>query len=92
MYLTGGGGLYAFVMAMWLARGVAQLRLRGSDDIKHVCKSKLGISDGQTSADGMFTMMEVECLVACVNAPMVQVNDDYYEDLNTQNFTQLCDK
>ncbi len=65
--------------------------LRGSDDIKHVCKNKLGITDGQTSADGMFTMMEVECLGACVNAPMVQVNDDYYEDLNAENFTKLCD-
>ncbi len=65
--------------------------LRGSDDIKHVCKSKLGITDGETSKDGMFTMMEVECLGACVNAPMVQVNDDYYEDLTSENFTQLCD-
>jgi NADH:ubiquinone oxidoreductase subunit E len=65
--------------------------LRGSDDIKHVCKSKLGIGDGETSADGMFTMMEVECLGACVNAPMVQINDDYFEDLTAQNFTTICD-
>ncbi len=65
--------------------------LRGSDDIKHVCKSKLGISDGETTADGMFTLMEVECLGACVNAPMVQINDDFYEDLNAENFTQLID-
>lgn len=66
--------------------------LRGSDDIKHVCKSKLGIGDGETSKDGMFTMMEVECLGACVNAPMVQINDDYYEDLTAENFTQICDE
>ncbi len=66
--------------------------LRGSDDIKHVCKSKLGITDGETSKDGMFTMMEVECLGACVNAPMVQINDDYYEDLTAENFTQICDE
>ncbi len=65
--------------------------LRGSDDIKHVCKSKLGITDGQTSADGMFSMMEVECLGACVNAPMVQINDDYYEDLTGENFTAILD-
>ncbi len=65
--------------------------LCGSDDIKQVCKNKLGITDGQTSADGMFTMKEVECLGACVNAPMVQVNDDYYEDLNAENFEKLCD-
>ena len=65
--------------------------LRGSDDIKHVCKSKLGISDGQTSADGNFTLMEVECLGACVNAPMVQINDDYYEDLTADSFATICD-
>ncbi len=66
--------------------------LRGSDDIKHVCKSKLGISDGETSKDGMFSMMEVECLGACVNAPMVQINDDYYEDLTGDSFAQICDE
>jgi NADH-quinone oxidoreductase E subunit len=65
--------------------------LRGSDDLKHVCKSKLGITDGETSADGNFTMMEVECLGACVNAPMVQINDDYYEDLTAENFSTICD-
>lgn len=65
--------------------------LRGSDDIKHVCKNKLGIGDGETTKDGMFSMLEVECLGACVNAPMVQINDDYYEDLNAQNFTQILD-
>jgi NADH-quinone oxidoreductase subunit E len=65
--------------------------LRGSDDIKHVCKSKLGIGDGETSADGKFSMMEVECLGACVNAPMVQINDDFYEDLTAENFTRILD-
>jgi NADH-quinone oxidoreductase subunit E len=65
--------------------------LRGSDDIKHVCKNKLGIGDGETSADGQFTMMEVECLGACVNAPMVQINDDYYEDLTAESFSGLLD-
>jgi hypothetical protein len=47
------------------------------------CKATTGISAfGQTSEDGLFTMTEVECLGACVNAPMMQINDDYYEDLD----------
>ncbi len=55
--------------------------LRGSDDVVAACKSTLGIEFGQTSKDGLFTLSEVECLGACVNAPVIQVNDDYYEDL-----------
>jgi len=55
--------------------------LRGSDDITKACKDKLGIDIGCTSEDGEFTLVEVECLGACVNAPMVQINDDFYEDL-----------
>ncbi|MBT3330440.1 MAG: NADH-quinone oxidoreductase subunit NuoE [Rhodospirillaceae bacterium] len=55
--------------------------LRGSDDVVSACKSKLGIEMGDTTADGKFTVIEVECLGACVNAPMMQINDDYYEDL-----------
>ncbi len=65
--------------------------LRGSDKLKDLCKDKLGIGKGETSADGQFTFMEVECLGACVNAPMVQINDDYYEDLNVENFSSLLD-
>lgn len=49
----------------------------------------LGIKAGQTTADGLFTWMEVECLGACVNAPMVQINDDYYEDLTPETTRQL---
>ncbi len=57
--------------------------LRGSDDIVATCKKVSGIADfGQTSADGLFTMTEVECLGGCVNAPILQINDDYYEDLD----------
>ncbi len=57
--------------------------LRGSDDIVAACKKSTGISNfGETSADGLFTMTEVECLGACVNAPILQINDDYYEDLD----------
>ncbi len=66
--------------------------LRGSDDLIGVCKQKLGISPGQTSADNCFTLLEVECLGACVNAPMVQVNDDYYEDLTAASFAHLLDE
>ena len=66
--------------------------LRGSDNLEAVCKKKLGISNGETSEDGMFTLLEVECLGACVNAPVVQINDDFYEDLNAENFEALLAK
>ena len=56
--------------------------LRGSDHVVDACKQKLGIGFGETTADGEFTLTEVECLGACVNAPMLQINDDYYEDLD----------
>jgi NADH-quinone oxidoreductase E subunit len=56
--------------------------LRGSDAVLQACRRKLGIAVGGTSADGLFTLVEVECLGACVNAPVLQVNDDYYEDLD----------
>lgn len=57
--------------------------LRGSDDIVSACKKATGIKNfGETSEDGLFTLVEVECLGACVNAPILQINDDYYEDLD----------
>jgi NADH-quinone oxidoreductase E subunit len=56
--------------------------LRGSDDITRECRETLGVDFGQTTDDGLFTLTEVECLGACVNAPMMQINDDYYEDLD----------
>lgn len=56
--------------------------LRGSDDVVAACERKLGIAMGETTADGLFTLIEVECLGACVNAPVLQVNDDFYEDLD----------
>ena len=56
--------------------------LRGSDEIVGACEKKLGIGIGETTADGLFTLVEVECLGACVNAPILQVNDDFYEDLD----------
>jgi NADH-quinone oxidoreductase E subunit len=57
--------------------------LRGSDDVVAACQKISGVHEfGGTSADGLFTLSEVECLGACVAAPMLQINDDYYEDLD----------
>lgn len=63
--------------------------LRGSEDIVAACQEKLGINFGETTADGKFTMAEMECLGACVNGPMMQINDDFYEDLTAANTTSL---
>jgi NADH-quinone oxidoreductase E subunit len=57
--------------------------LRGSDVVAETCRRTLGIGFGETTADGQFTLSEVECLGACVNAPMMQIGDDYYEDLDS---------
>ncbi|CAN0329516.1 unnamed protein product, partial [Chrysoparadoxa australica] len=56
--------------------------LRGSEKIVKACEKALGITVGQTTEDGMFTLKEAECLGACVNAPMCQIGDHYYEDLS----------
>ena len=58
--------------------------LRGSDNILGACKKFLGIGNHETTEDGIFTLTEVECLGACVNAPMMQIGDDYYEDLDAE--------
>ena len=63
--------------------------LRGSNNLLKVAKEVTGCSLGETSEDNKFTVVEVECLGACCNAPMVQINDDYYEDLTEENFQQL---
>jgi NADH-quinone oxidoreductase E subunit len=65
--------------------------LKGSDEITKACRKKLGIDIGETTADGKFTLVEVECLGACVNAPMVQINDDYYEDLDSNSMCNILD-
>ncbi len=65
--------------------------LCGSDEIVKTCKKHLGIGVGETTKDGKFSLMEVECLGACVNAPMVQINDDYYEDLTPDTMKELLD-
>lgn len=63
--------------------------LRGSDELRQVCTTELGLNVGETSSDGLFTVMEVECLGACANAPVVQINDDYYEDLDHKTFAEI---
>ncbi len=64
--------------------------LRGSDDVVAACRKVTGIGGWhETSADGLFTMTEVECLGACVNAPMLQINDDFYEDLDAESTERL---
>lgn len=63
--------------------------LQGSDGIVKTCRDKIGIGPGQMTADGKFSVVEVECLGACVNAPMVQINDDYYEDLTPELMEKL---
>ena len=63
--------------------------LRGADQIIADCKAKLGIDIDQTTIDSLFTIKEVECLGACVNAPVVQINDDYCENLTSEKFLQI---
>jgi hypothetical protein len=54
----------------------------GSDEVADSCRKTLGVDFGETTEDGLFTLSEVECLGACVNAPMMQIGDDYFEDLD----------
>lgn len=62
-----------------------------SDGILNTIKEKLGIQVGETTKDGLFTLSEAECLGACVNAPMVQINDNYYEDLKPSDIVEILD-
>ena len=70
--------------------GTTPCMLRGSDDVFAACK-KRGLRKGQTTEDGLFTLTEVECLGACANAPMVQINDDNYEDLTFETTTAILE-
>ena len=70
--------------------GTTPCMLRGSDDVLAACAAK-GMKKGATTADGLWTLTEVECLGACANAPMVQINDDNYEDLTADSMTALLD-
>ena len=65
--------------------------LRGIDKIIEDCEKKFGIEMDETTLDQFFTLKEVECLGACVNAPVVQINDDLVEDLTSENFLKILD-
>jgi len=70
--------------------GTTPCMLRGSDDVLEACYKK-GLKKGSTTDDGLFTLTEVECLGACANAPMVQINDDNFEDLTFDSMTAVLD-
>jgi NADH-quinone oxidoreductase subunit E len=68
--------------------GTTPCMLRGSEELKKVCRRMIG-KENHVTADGAFSWIEVECLGACVNAPMVQINADYYEDLTAETLTRI---
>ena len=65
--------------------------LRGAGTIVKLCKEKISSNENEISKNGNCSWMEVECLGACVNAPMIQINDDYYEDLDEKNMKEILD-
>jgi NADH-quinone oxidoreductase subunit E len=71
--------------------GTTPCVLRGAEDLKLVCRRKIG-EENHVTADGQFSWIEVECLGACVNAPMAQINADYYEDLTPESFEKILDE
>ena len=71
--------------------GTTPCRLRGADDLEHVCRKRIG-DQNHVTADGQFSWVEVECLGACVNTPMVQIGSDYYEDLTPESFGKVLDQ
>jgi NADH-quinone oxidoreductase subunit E len=68
--------------------GTTPCWLRGADEIKDACRRLIG-TPGHVTDDGLFSWTEVECLAACVNAPVVQINKDYYEDLTPESFEKI---
>jgi NADH-quinone oxidoreductase subunit E len=71
--------------------GTTPCRLRGADDIEKVCRKRIG-EQNHVTGDGKFSWVEVECLGGCVNAPVVQIGSDYYEDLTAENFGKILDQ
>ena len=65
--------------------------LRGADKIVNLCKEKISLKENEISKNGNCSWMEVECLGACVNAPMVQINEDYFEDLDERSTRKILD-
>ncbi len=72
--------------------GTTPCYLRGAADILKTCEQEIAIDCGKTSKDKKFTISEVECLGACINAPIVQINDDYYEDLTPEKMKNIIHK
>ena len=72
--------------------GTTPCLLAGSDEIIKICKQKIANHETDLSDDKKFSWLEVECLGACSNAPMVQINDDYFEDLTADSFASLLDR
>ena len=70
--------------------GTTPCMLRGSDDVMAACRNR-GLSKGHTTPDGLFTLTEVECMGTCANAPMVQINDDNYEDLTFDSMSAILE-
>ncbi len=70
--------------------GTTPCVLRGAEELKEVCRNKIG-EPGHVTTDGKFSWVEVECLGACVNAPMLQINEDNYEDLTPEILTRILD-
>ncbi len=66
--------------------------IRGSNKLVEVCKKNISKNESEISNNGKYSWMEVECLGACVNAPMLQINDDYYEDLDSEKLKEIIDK
>ncbi len=86
MYRTGATGKYLLQLCTTVS-----CMLRGCDRLLDHIKQRLGIEEGETTPDGTFTLVTVECLGSCGTAPMMQVNDDYYEDLDIERVDALLD-
>jgi NADH-quinone oxidoreductase subunit E len=71
--------------------GTTPCMLRGAEDLKAVCRRRIG-DEQHLSSDGQFSWIEVECLGGCVNAPVVQIGADYYEDLTAESFEKILDE
>lgn len=71
--------------------GTTPCMLRGSDDVIAACKNK-GMAKGKTTPDGLFTLTEIECIGNCANAPVVQINDDNYEDLDYDSMSRILEE
>ncbi len=71
--------------------GTTPCRLRGADELEHICRKRMG-DQMHVTEDGKFSWVEVECLGACVNAPMVQIGSDFYEDLTPESFSKILDQ